>query len=605
MPGPRGPHGFGGAPPPATGPARGPFQGGPPPASGPPPAGGPPMGSGPPRGPPTSGGPPLAGGPPASGRAPPAMYSISGQRLPQQGMAPPRADGTIPGPPSDAEPTGPPSGGAGMAGAPPPTMASHGASAFAHGSTKGYVPSAFSTGYSGPGQITTTPMKEIDESLNCREEFMQPTVGAIPSSASLMQKSNLPFGLTIHPLAEGPDLPELPLVNFGSIGIVRCSSCRAYINPFCPFLDNGQRWRCNLCGGSNEVPSVYYSPLNERGKRTDLADRPELSQGSCEFVAPVEYMVRPPQAPVYVFVLDVSAPAVASGLLHTTAAAIKESLQSLPGDTRSQVAFITFDNSIHFYNLKRTLTQPQMMVLSDLDDIFLPQPEDLLVNLNDSMEVINTLLDSLPEMFAANKSSDNCLGAAMDAAFAVMSHIGGKMVVVTSGLPLSGRGKLKNREDVKLLGTDEEKSLYLPADDPQAATYKNRAVNFSRQQISVDMFFASQRYTDIASMGCLARYTAGNVYHYPAFNANKDGARLHGDLVHDLTRTTGFEAVMRIRVSGGKFLSIYWPVFILAYLSASRFEADKLLRKLLHPRDRFAGASQRHMRHRFLRGNFS
>lgn len=34
-----------------------------------------------------------------------------------------------------------------------------------------------------------------------------------------------------------------------------------------------------------------------------------------ELVAPGEYMVRPPQAPVYVFVIDVSYAAVASGML--------------------------------------------------------------------------------------------------------------------------------------------------------------------------------------------------------------------------------------------------------------------------------------------------
>lgn len=56
-----------------------------------------------------------------------------------------------------------------------------------------------------------------------------------------------------------------------------------------------------------------------------------------DFVAPVEYMVRPPQPPVYVFVIDVSFPAVSSGVVHTVCAAIKKCLGSLPGGERTQV----------------------------------------------------------------------------------------------------------------------------------------------------------------------------------------------------------------------------------------------------------------------------
>ena len=63
-------------------------------------------------------------------------------------------------------------------------------------------------------------------------------------------------------------------------------------------------------------------------------------QGTVEFVAPVEYMVRPPQAPVYVFVIDVSYPSVSSGVVHTVCAAIKSCLDSLPGGERTQVCVL-------------------------------------------------------------------------------------------------------------------------------------------------------------------------------------------------------------------------------------------------------------------------
>ena len=49
-----------------------------------------------------------------------------------------------------------------------------------------------------------------------------------------------------------------------------------------------------------------------------------------------------------------------------------------------------------------SLTQPQMVVMSDTDDPFVPLPDDLLVNLTESRAVVESLLDSLPTTFSGN-----------------------------------------------------------------------------------------------------------------------------------------------------------------------------------------------------------
>ncbi len=51
------------------------------------------------------------------------------------------------------------------------------------------------------------------------------------------------------------------------------------------------------------------------------------------------------------------------------------------------MGFLTFDSTLHFYNLKPGLTQPQSLVVSELDEPFLPLPDDMLVNLSESREV--------------------------------------------------------------------------------------------------------------------------------------------------------------------------------------------------------------------------
>lgn len=103
---------------------------------------------------------------------------------------------------------------------------------------------------------------------------------------------------------------------FASCFCFRCRGCRTYINPFVVFVDGGRRWACNVCSTVNDVPGDYFCALDQNGKRRDLNERPELKSGAVEFVAPQEYMVRPPMPPVYMFVMDVSYNAVQSGMLQ-------------------------------------------------------------------------------------------------------------------------------------------------------------------------------------------------------------------------------------------------------------------------------------------------
>jgi len=60
--------------------------------------------------------------------------------------------------------------------------------------------------------------------------------------------------------------------------------------------------------------------------------------------------------------------------------------------------------------------EPQMLVVSDLDDIFLPLPDDLLVNLVESRTVVETLLEKLGQMFRNTNIVSSALGPAMNAA---------------------------------------------------------------------------------------------------------------------------------------------------------------------------------------------
>ncbi|KEH42379.1 protein transporter Sec24-plant-like protein [Medicago truncatula] len=56
------------------------------------------------------------------------------------------------------------------------------------------------------------------------------------------------------------------------------------------------------------------------------------------------------------------------------------------------------------------------------------------------------------------------------------------------------------------------------------------------------MYAFSDKDTDIASLGTLAKYTAGQVYYYPAFQLAIHGEKLSHELRRNLTRETTWEA---------------------------------------------------------------
>ncbi|MCO5549252.1 hypothetical protein L7F22_002719 [Adiantum nelumboides] len=395
---------------------------------------------------------------------------------------------------------------------------------------------------------------------SCHGRYFRLTCTSLPNSQSLAARWHLPLGAVAHPLAQAPENEEVPVIDFGSSGIIRCRRCRTYINPFAVFTDNGRRWKCNLCSLNNEVPSEYYCPLDQTGRRTDANERPELSQGSVEFIAPAEYMVRPPMPPVYFFLIDVSSSAIKTGMLQIAVDTIKSCLDKLPGYPRTQIGFLTFDSTLHFYSLKSTLTQPQMLVVADLEDPFLPMPDDLLVNLSESRAVVEALLNSLPSMFKDNLNVESAVGPALRAAFMIMSQLGGKLLFFQSTLPSLGVGRLKIRgDDPRVYGTDKESSLRNP-DDP---FYKQMAADFSKVQISVNLYAFGDGYMDLASLGTLSKYTAGQIFHYPSFQPHLSGGKFSYELDRDLTRETAWEAVLRIRCGKGMRFSTYHGHFML------------------------------------------
>ncbi|XP_052206582.1 protein transport protein Sec24-like At4g32640 [Diospyros lotus] len=402
----------------------------------------------------------------------------------------------------------------------------------------------------------------VKDTGNCSPRFLRCTINQIPCTVDLLTTSGMQLALMVQPMAlPHPSEEPIQVVDFGESGPVRCSRCKGYINPFMKFIDQGRRFICNLCGFTDETPRDYHCNLGPDGKRRDADERAELCRGTVEFVATKEYMVRDPMPAVFFFLIDVSMNAIQTGATAAACSAINQVIADLPEGPHTMVGVATFDSTIHFYNLKRALQQPLMLIVPDVNDVYTPLQSDVIVQLSECRQHLELLLESIPTMFQSNITADSAFGAAVKAAFLAMKSTGGKVLVFQSVLPSAGTGALSSREAEGRMNISaaekEAHKLLQPADK----TLKTMAIELAEYQVCVDVFVTSQSYVDIASISVIPRTTGGQVYYYYPFSALSDSAKLYNDLRWNVTRPLGFESVMRVRCSQGIQVQEYFGNF--------------------------------------------
>nr|XP_046232880.1 protein transport protein Sec24C isoform X2 [Scatophagus argus] len=416
----------------------------------------------------------------------------------------------------------------------------------------------FTTGVRGQAPPLVTTNFQVKDQGNASPRFIRCTAYNMPCTADMAKQSQVPLAAVIKPLATLPPDESPPyLVDHGEGGPIRCNRCKAYMCPYMQFIEGGRRFQCGFCSCVSEVPPHYFQHLNHTGKRMDCYDRPELSLGSYEFLATVDYCKnnKLPQPPAFIFLIDVSYNAVKSGMVSIVCQELKTLLDYLPRenpemDSVVRVGFVTYNKVLHFYNVKSSLAQPQMLVVSDVSDMFVPLLDGFLVNVSESRLVIESLLDQIPEMFADTRETETVFGPVIQAGLEALkaADCAGKLFVFHTSLPIAeAPGKLKNREDKKLVGTDKEKSLF----QPQVGFYNTLAKECVAQGCCVDLFLFPNQYVDVATLAVVPVSTGGSVYKYTYFQAQADKERFLNDLRRDIQKLVGFDAVMRVRTSTG------------------------------------------------------
>ncbi|KAK7913407.1 hypothetical protein WMY93_013618 [Mugilogobius chulae] len=393
----------------------------------------------------------------------------------------------------------------------------------------------FTTGVRGQAPPLVTTDFHVRDQGNASPRFIRCTAYNMPCTADMAKQSQVPLAAVIKPLATLPPDETPPyVVDHGEAGPIRCNRCKAYMCPYMQFIEGGRRFQCSFCSCVTEVPPHYFQHLDHTGKRVDCYDRPELSLGSYEFLATVDYCKnnKLPQPPAFIFLIDVSYNAVKSGLVSMVCQELKTLLDYLPRenpevDSAVRVGFVTYNKVMHFYNVKASLAQPQMLVVSDVSDMFVPLLDGFLVNVSESRQVIESLLDQIPEMFADTRETETVFGPVIQAGLEALkaADCAGKLFIFHTSLPIAeAPGKLKNREDKKLVGTDKEKSLF----QPQVSFYNTLAKDcVARAAVWTCSSSQTSTWTWLRSQWCLCHW--GLVYKYTYFQAQSDQERFLND----------------------------------------------------------------------------
>uniref|UniRef100_F6XHQ2 Protein transport protein Sec24C n=1 Tax=Ciona intestinalis TaxID=7719 RepID=F6XHQ2_CIOIN len=407
-----------------------------------------------------------------------------------------------------------------------------------------------------PPLVTTQFTVEDMGSVSPR--YVRCTAYNLPATADMAKNCQVPMSLCVKPLSALPEGESPPfIVDPGPDGPIRCKRCKAYMCPQFTFTDGGRRFQCVLCNAITDTPHSYFDHLDHMNHRVDKYRRPELCRGSYEFIATKDYCRNDkfPLSPAFIFAIDVSYNAMKSGYVDLLCRQLHTLLDTLPKEAHQEkssirVGFITYNNVLHFYNLKSSLAQPQMMVVSDVNDVFVPLQDGFLVDLDQSRHVIDSLLDQIPDMFRDTRETELVFAPVIQAVVQALksAECAGKLFMFHTSLPIGeAPGKLKNRDDRKLIATDKEKVLFNPASN----FYEKLAKDCVAQACCVDLFLFPNQYVDVATLSQVPQYTGGQVYKYNFFRSDIDGSRFIKDFAHDLQRDIVFDAIMRVRTSTG------------------------------------------------------
>ncbi|XP_067295337.1 protein transport protein Sec24C [Pseudorasbora parva] len=378
----------------------------------------------------------------------------------------------------------------------------------------------------------------LEDRGNATPNFIRCTSYSFPVEAQSAQKSHLPLGAIVCPLARGEH--NVPVCEAGDC-VKGCVHCGAFMSPAMSWQDCGQRFHCPFCDKLTEVPWQSYQPTNQ-GRRVDWGNKPELSLGSYEILEK-----QTGKAAVLLMAIDISASAMRTGQLDHICQQISSQLQALNGPDENdqsdlRVGLMTYDSRIHLYNLSPALSRPHMMVIVDCEELELPVVEGLLVPLKDCIHIADRVLQEIAlfNLESENRSSSQELPVLAGLKILQAAGSPGKLLIFHSS-PFSEGTNQKSSSG--LFSSSKVKSIFQGPDS--STSLAKECVN---QGCSVHMFVFSHQEVGGAWPGHIPFQTGGGLICYDSLQSEMEQERFQTDLKRCVNMQIAFKVQLRVFV---------------------------------------------------------
>ena len=187
------------------------------------------------------------------------------------------------------------------------------------------------------------------------------------------------------------------------------------------------------------------------------------------------------------FVIDVSSRALLSGLVSLVSSTLRQAICDGTIDQSSQVAFITYNKAVHFWELGGARKRPALHTVLDPSTPLLPRGRFFVpasdIASPETSSAAEFLLANLPRLGQSQpeycKNGDSALATALSCALELMGSEtaatgedlrteggeppikAGKIVLFHTTTPVSEPGKIVLRDSVSYYGTEFEPSLFV------------------------------------------------------------------------------------------------------------------------------------------------
>ncbi|KAL6120909.1 hypothetical protein NUSPORA_02276 [Nucleospora cyclopteri] len=365
--------------------------------------------------------------------------------------------------------------------------------------------------------------QETDPCYRCSYNFL-------PTDQSKVRNSVVPISFTVE--------FDKRAVALAKDDLIRCSKCSGYLNVFCEIVAPGVKWKCNLCKTINDaqLPFQYAenaSRISRGNEQIDVFNRENfthsfLQENIYEVEAPESFVVRTPDAPVLIFLIEVSIEAKRNNLLESVLNCIKEALKNNDWDKRSKACFIFYSDVTYVLTVSG-----EMVVIAGETPKILSDQILFSINPEEAGNIFNKVNDSeIIEYFNRKETNGNCLLSALK--IPQKAFRTGTAFCFVSSMPCTGISEIKPSNSLSC--TNQH--------------YKKTAENLFKKNICVNFFLCTRVSVEFAILRILSQ-AGGETFHYSNFDGTDPAhtSKLFCDLSAFLEGSLFFNALARIRTS--------------------------------------------------------